>query len=109
MELSCRGFGDLVDGSAAGSKVRHHLRGDSLRIGGDAARSDAVIAGEHGDRDAIEPRIFARLPLRQPDREFFEAAEAARRFCQILLALCGHIGESLFAAGQVATEGADVV
>jgi hypothetical protein len=47
--------------------------------------------------------------LRQPDREFFEPAEAARRLCQILLPLGGHGSESLIAAGQVATEGADVV
>jgi hypothetical protein len=68
-----------------------------------------VIAREHGDGDAIQPRFFAALPLRQPDSEFFEAAEAARRFCQVLLPLRGHVGESLIAKGQVATEGADVV
>jgi hypothetical protein len=54
-------------------------------------------------------RGFSRLPLRQPYCEFFEAAEAARRLCQILLPLGGHGGESRIAAGQVATEGADVV
>jgi hypothetical protein len=47
--------------------------------------------------------------LRQPDREFFKAAEASRWFCQILLALGSHVSESWVAAGQVATEGADVV
>jgi hypothetical protein len=68
-----------------------------------------MIAGEHGDGDAIQPRQFPALPLRQPDREFFEAAEAAGRLCQILLPLGGDGGESRIAAGQVATEGADVV
>jgi hypothetical protein len=68
-----------------------------------------VIAGEHGDGDALQKRLLAALPLRQPDREFFEPAEAARRLCQILLAVRGHVSESLIAAGQVATEGADVV
>ena len=102
-------FGDLVDGRAAGGKIRHHLRGDGRRIGRDAARGDAMIAGEHGDGDAIEPRRFAALPLRQPDREFFEPAEAARRLCQILLALRGACRRIAVAAGQVATEGADVV
>ncbi len=86
--------GDLVDGRAAGGKIRHHLRGDGLRIGRHAARGDAVIAGEHRDRDAIEPRRFASLPLRQPDREFFEAAEASRRLGQILLPARGGIRES---------------
>ena len=103
------GFGDLVDGRAAAGKIRHHLRGDGRRIGRDAARGNAVIAGEHGDGDAIQPRRFPALPLRQPDREFFEPAEAARRLCQILLAARGHVSESPLAAGQVATEGADVV
>ena len=101
--------GELVDGCAAGGEIGHHLRGDRCRIGGHAARGDAVIAGEHGDGDAIQPRLLAALPLRQPDREFFETAEAARRLCQILLPLRGDVGESPIAAGQVATEGADVV
>ena len=109
VELSGSGFGDLVDGRAACGEIRHHLRGDGLRIGRDAARGDTVIAGKHGDGDALQPRRLAALPLRQPDREFFEAAEAARRLCQILLPLRGHVSESLVAAGQVATEGADVV
>ena len=108
-KLGGSGLGDLVDGRTACGKIRHHLRGDGLRIGRDAARGDAVIAGEDGDGDALQKRLLAALPLRQPDREFFEAAEAARRLCQILLPLCGHVSESPIAAGQVATEGADVV
>jgi hypothetical protein len=68
-----------------------------------------VIAGKHGNGDALQPRYLSALPLREPDREFLEAAEAARRFCQILLAVCGHVRESPIAAGQVATEGANVV
>jgi hypothetical protein len=47
--------------------------------------------------------------LRQPYREFFEAAEASRRLCQILLPPGGDVSESPIAAGQVTTEGADVV
>ena len=108
-QLGGSGFCDLADGRAAGGEIRHHLRGDRRRIGRDAARGDAVIAGEHGDGDALQTRLLAALPSREPDREFFEAAEAARRLCQILLAVCGHVSESLIAAGQVATEGADVV
>ena len=61
------GFGDLVDGRAACGKIRHHLRGDGRRIGRDAARGDAVIAGEHGDGDAIQPRQF-RGPAIAPAR-----------------------------------------
>ena len=68
-----------------------------------------MVAGEHRNRDAIEPGLLASLPLRQPDREFFEAAEASRRFGQVLLPVRGGISESSIPGGQVATEGADVV
>jgi hypothetical protein len=47
--------------------------------------------------------------LRQPDREVFEAAEAARRLCQILLPPRGDLGGGPIAAGQVATEASDIV
>jgi hypothetical protein len=61
--------------------TRRHLGG----IGRDAARGDTVIAGEHRDHNAIEPRLLAALPARQPDRKLFETAEAARWLCQHLL------------------------
>jgi hypothetical protein len=53
--------------------------------------------------------LLASLPLRQPDREFFEAAKASRWLGQMLLPACGGIRKSPLAAGQVAAEGADVV
>ena len=99
-QLGAGQFGDLVDGRAACGKIRHHLRGDGRRKGRDAARGDAVIAGEHRDRDAIEPRQFAPLPFRQPDRQFFETAEAARRLCQVLLPPCGEFSDRRSPSGR---------
>ena len=52
-----RGAGDareLIDGGAAGGEIRHHLRRHLGRIGRDAVRRHAVIAGEHQDLDLLE-------------------------------------------------------
>jgi hypothetical protein len=68
-----------------------------------------MIAGKDCYRDMIEPRNFAALPARQPDRDLFEAAEASRRLCQPLLPLRGGIRCVGVAGGQVATEAADIV
>ena len=68
-----------------------------------------MIAGEHRDGDVVEPRQLAALPARQPDGEIFQAAEAARRFCQNLLAARGPLGGVRITRGQVATKRADVV
>ncbi len=101
--------GELVDGGAAGSKIRHHLRGDLRRIGRDAARGDAVITGEHRDRDPLQSRRGVLLPSRPPDRQFFEAAEAARRLGQVLLPPGCGAGGVRIARGQSATELAYVI
>ncbi len=77
--------GDLVDGRTADCEIRHHLCGDRLRIGRDAARRDAMIAGKDRNGDALEPRNFAALPARQPYGKLFETAKASRRLCQRLL------------------------
>ncbi len=100
---------DLVDRRAAAGKIRHHLFGDGLRIGRDAARGHAVIAGKDRYRDAIKPRNFAALPVRQPCCQLFETAETSRRFCQRLLPQRGGVGRAGVAAGQIATESADIV
>jgi len=68
-----------------------------------------MIAGEDGDRGAIEPRMIAPLPTREPHRQLFETAETSRRFCQFPLPPGGRFGRARIAAGQVATEGADIV
>ena len=68
-----------------------------------------MIAGKDRDRDALEPRQFAGLPAREPDRQLFETAEASRRLCQVLLPEGGGLRCSLVTPWQVATEGADVV
>ena len=66
------------------SKILHHLRGDRLRIGRDAAHCHAMIAGKHRDGDAIQLWNLAALPARQPGCQLFEAAKTSRRFCQRL-------------------------
>jgi hypothetical protein len=68
-----------------------------------------MIAGKDGDHDVIEPGYLAPLPMREPYRQVFEAAEASRRFCQDLLPLGRSFGRAGIAAGQVATEGAYIV
>ena len=97
---------ELVDGGAAGRKIRHHLRGDGGRIGRDAVRGDAMIAGEHQDVDAVEPRRVAgpaSAPARPP-------APPAGRGCRRLGQArpggrCGRLGARV-AGRQVPTGGA---
>jgi len=68
-----------------------------------------MVAGEDGYHDPIEPRNFAALPVREPYCQLFKAAETSRRLCQLLLAHGRRFGRPPIAAGQVATEGADIV
>jgi len=68
-----------------------------------------MIAGEDGDRDVIEPRKFAALPACEPYRQLFETTETPRRLCQYQLPPGCGFGGARIAAGQVATEGADIV
>ena len=82
-ELGARGPAELIDGSAAGDEVRDHLRRHRRRIGGDAARRDAVVAGEHHDARALQPRRMPALPGGEPDRQLLEPAERARRLGQL--------------------------
>jgi hypothetical protein len=102
-------FGDLVDRRTAAGKICHHLRGDIRRIGRDAARGNAMIGSEHRDGYMVQPRQFAALPARQPDRQLFQTAEAARRLRQNLLPARGSAGGAHIALRQVATKRADVV
>ena len=88
-ELGARKLRELIDGGAAGGEIGDHLRGDLGRIGGDALRGDAVIAGEHQDLDSAEPRRVLALPKRQPLHGRFEPAEAP-----------GRLGERRFPGGH---------
>ena len=85
-QIGVEGAAQLVDRGAADDEVLHHLRGDRGRIGRDAARRDTVIAGKDDCARMIERGRVAPLPDRQPDGQFLEPAERARRFCQVLLA-----------------------
>ncbi len=73
-ELGTRKLRELVDGGSARRKVCHHLRGDLGRIGRDALRGDAMIAGKYQDLDIAKPRRAASLPQREPRHRLFEAA-----------------------------------
>src|SRR5262249_14707815 len=96
---------ELVDGGAAGGKVRHHLRRDGGRKGRDALRGDAVIAGEYQHVDALEPGRAA-LPAREPGDQLLEPAEAAGRLGQLRLAGGDGGGSGLVARRQVEAGGA---
>ena len=52
----------LVDRRTAGREVAHHLRRHLGRVGRDAVRDHAVVAGEHHHLDPVEPRCRAALP-----------------------------------------------
>ena len=83
--------GELVDGGAAGQEVLHHLLRHFRGIGRDAARGDAVIAGEDGDARALDARLGAALPGGQPFGDLLQPAERARRLGQLGLA-AHHMG-----------------
>ena len=74
---------DLVDGGAARGKIFQHLRGDARRIGRHALRDDAMIGGEHHHGRAVDGRLGAVLPSREPFDDFLEPAERARRLGQL--------------------------
>ena len=73
---------ELIDGGAAGGKIRHHLRRDLGRIGGDAAPGHAVTAGKDQNIDALQPRRHMALPMGEPGDQILEPAEALRRLGQ---------------------------
>ena len=107
-KLGAGGAGELIDRGAAGGKIRHHLHRDLGRIGGDALRGDAVIAGEHQHLDAVEPRRRVALPMRQEGDQILQPAEAFRRLGQHVLAL-GHRGaRGRMAARQIEAGGAQI-
>ena len=102
-ELGARKLRELIDGGAPGGKICHHLRGDLGRIGGDALRGDAVIAGEHQDLDIAEPRWVAALPKRKPFDGRFEAAEAPWRLGELGFASRNRRRRFRVAAGKIET------
>ena len=97
---------ELVDGGAAGGKIRHHLHRDFGRIGRDALPGDAVIAGEHQNVDAIEPRRRVALPVGEEGDQLLEPAEAFRRLGQGVLALRHRGARGRMSARQIEADGA---
>ena len=108
-EIGVDGAAQLVYRGPAGDEVLHHLRGHRGGIGRDAARRNAVIAGEHDGAWMVDARRVARLPGREPARQLLQAAERSDGLGQ--LSFAGRRGAAGFeiGPGQVRQEGADLV
>ncbi len=102
-KLSARRACKLVDGGAATSEVRDHLRGDLGREGGDALRRHAMISGKDKDLDAREAWRALTLPEPEPFDELLQPAEAPRRLGQDGFAARHARGGLRIALGQVET------
>ena len=100
-KLGADGLADLIDGSTAALEIRHHLGGDRGGIGRDAARHDAMIAGEDQHRHLVEARRFAALPAPEPGDQLFEPAEAPLRLGEARLALGNRRGGAVIAVGEI--------
>ena len=100
---------ELVHRRAAGDEVLHHLRRHRRRIGRDAARGDAVIAGEDAGARMIEPRRVAALPGGEPMRQFLQAPERAGRLGELALAQHRRGAGLEIGAGQMRHQRADLV
>ncbi len=84
--------GKLVHRRPAGDEVLHHLRRHLRRIGGDAARGDAVVAGEDRDARALHGGFGPPLPGGQPDRDLLQPAERTGGLGELGLPLLGQRG-----------------
>ena len=100
---------DLVDRRAAGLEIRHHRLRDRRRIGGDALRDDAMIAGEDRDQRPIDMRPRRSLPGRHPFGNLLEPPERARGLGQLPLALARRRTRRLVGLWHFAQEIADIV
>ena len=74
------------DRRAPRGEIRHHRDRHLLRIGRDALRSDAVVAGEDDDRRTIGARLFGVLQAREINSERLQPAERAGRLGELALA-----------------------
>ena len=102
VRLGSRRARQLVDGSASGREIGDHLRRHFGREGRDAARGDAVRAGEDDDLDLVQARQGAALPAGEPGGDRLEPAEAALRLGQRVLAGKRGGGRLVAAGRQVA-------
>ena len=66
LETQIEALANLVDRSAAGLEIGHHLAGDGLGIGSDPLFHHPVIAGEDGHYGPLHPWTVAALPAGQP-------------------------------------------
>ncbi len=108
-ERDVEGLADLIDRRAAGREIRHHRLRDRRRIGGDALRDDAMIAGEDRDQRMIDMRAGRSLPARQPFGDLLEPPERARGLGQLRLALARRRTRRLVRFRHFGEESADIV
>jgi hypothetical protein len=109
LEAEVVGEAKLVDGGAAAAEVLDHLRGDRRRIGRDALRRDAMVAGEDRDQRAVDRGRAPALPGGEPFGDLLEAAEGARRLGEHRVAGANLRHRIGIRAGHGAEERADVV
>ncbi len=100
--------GKLIDGRAAACEVRHHLGRDLRRIGGDALRRHAMIAGKDQDLDPVEDGRIAALPQAKPGHRLFQAPQASGRLGQPRFAPRHGLCHILVALREIEAGGAQV-
>ena len=109
LEADAVGGADLVHRGAACGEVLQHRAGHGGRIGRDALRDDAVVAGEDGDLRAVDRRHRLVLPGREKGDELVEPAERSRRLRQLRLARAHRVGGAIRGLRHERQQRADIV
>ncbi len=91
--------GQLVDRRPAGLKIGDHLGRDLGWEGGDAARADAVVAGEHDHLRGGDARARIGAPAGIPDGQVLEPAKGGGRLGQLGIARLGPFAGGTVGAG----------
>ena len=102
-------FGKLIDRGTAAHKIRHHLFRDDLRVGRDASRHHAMVAGKNGDGRMPQGGNFTSLPVRHPCGQLFKSTKTSRRFGELGLPLNRGFSRARVAPWQIPTESADLI
>ena len=86
LELCALNGGELIDGGAAGRKIRHHLNRHFRRKSRHPLGGYAVVAGEDQYLDLVERGGVTALPGRTPGGQRFQPAKRSCRFGQVAFA-----------------------
>jgi hypothetical protein len=100
LERGARRTAELVDGGAAGLKVRHHLNRHFGRKRRHAARRYPVIAGEDQGLDMVGGRWVPALPTGRPGRQRLQPRQRPGRLGKLRLARMRRIDGRLVGAGK---------